>query len=315
MTTTANIDKCYFNASGRTLLVMEGKDAIDFLQRMTSNEVSDLGRSRSVTTALTTEKGRIIDVLSAVPIDGGRILLSGQSHEPAVVSSWLEKYIIMDDVRLQPADEHLTHYILFMHESQRLAPAETDDMVEMSSQFTEYNIDKQEVGPVIFNEYWDTSSYSHILVPKEMSGLVESLLHGRGYKSLNLEQFENARIAAGIPTHPNELCEQFNPLEMGMSGIVSTSKGCYVGQEVLARLVTYNKVHRALTRLVANGSFTTLPLRLTLNGSELGWLTSVSPTQKGGRRNALACLENSFIESSVSNKQDIQLDQLILNLI
>ncbi|GIS68889.1 MAG: hypothetical protein CM1200mP8_4470 [Chloroflexota bacterium] len=57
------------------------------------------------------------------------------------------------------------------------------------------------------------------------------------------------RIEKGIPVFGSELTERFNPIEAGLSHAISFDKGCYVGQEVVARLNTYDKVKRQLIRL------------------------------------------------------------------
>lgn len=62
-----------------------------------------------------------------------------------------------------------------------------------------------------------------------------------------LEQ-ERRRISLGLPAVPAELNDDTNPFELGLSERVSLSKGCYVGQETLARLVTYDGVRRQLRR-------------------------------------------------------------------
>ena len=59
---------------------------------------------------------------------------------------------------------------------------------------------------------------------------------------------ERLRIARGEPAAPAELNEEFNPFELGLAARVSLSKGCYLGQETLARLATYDGVKQQLRR-------------------------------------------------------------------
>jgi len=58
------------------------------------------------------------------------------------------------------------------------------------------------------------------------------------------------RVLEGLPENGFELTEDHNPLEAGLWDAVSFTKGCYVGQEVVARLNTYDKVARDLKGLV-----------------------------------------------------------------
>ena len=61
---------------------------------------------------------------------------------------------------------------------------------------------------------------------------------------------ETRRILLGIPAPGHELTEDYNPLEAGLGEAVSFTKGCYVWQEVVARLNTYDTVSRRLVGLV-----------------------------------------------------------------
>ena len=59
---------------------------------------------------------------------------------------------------------------------------------------------------------------------------------------------EFRRLRLGLPAAPGELNDDTNPFELGLADRVSLSKGCYVGQETLARLATYDGVRRQLRR-------------------------------------------------------------------
>ena len=56
-------------------------------------------------------------------------------------------------------------------------------------------------------------------------------------------------MSTGRTLSGRELTEEHNPLEAGLKDAVSFTKGCYVGQEVIARLNTYDKVARSIVRL------------------------------------------------------------------
>ena len=83
------------------------------------------------------------------------------------------------------------------------------------------------------------------------------------------EELERWRIAAGLPAAGHELTEDWNPLEAGLWDHVSFTKGCYVGQEVVARLRTYDKVSREIVRLRA-GLDGSEPKTLEQIGQQLG---------------------------------------------
>jgi folate-binding protein YgfZ len=67
---------------------------------------------------------------------------------------------------------------------------------------------------------------------------------------LNPPTAELLRIEAGLPAWGRELSDQVTPLEAGLLPAISFSKGCYTGQEIIARQVNYDKVTRNLVGLV-----------------------------------------------------------------
>ena len=97
------------------------------------------------------------------------------------------------------------------------------------------------------------------------------------------------RIEAGIPAPGHELTEQWNPLEAELRSAISFTKGCYTGQEVVARLNTYKKVQRTLRGLRLAGDEIPPPgSRLLAAGAEAGLVTSAAFSPALGAPIALA---------------------------
>jgi folate-binding protein YgfZ len=67
-------------------------------------------------------------------------------------------------------------------------------------------------------------------------------------RPLEPREAERWRLQQGLPAAPGEINEEINPFELGLAGRVSLSKGCYVGQETLAKLATYDGVKQQLRR-------------------------------------------------------------------
>ena len=70
-----------------------------------------------------------------------------------------------------------------------------------------------------------------------------------GALTMGMEAYEALRVGLGAPSYDRELSEAYNPLETGLWGSISFTKGCYIGQEVIARLDTYQKVQKHLVSL------------------------------------------------------------------
>jgi folate-binding protein YgfZ len=116
--------------------------------------------------------------------------------------------------------------------------------------------------------------------------------------ALAAAEAERLRIARGEPAAPAELNEEVNPFELGLAARVSLSKGCYLGQETLAKLATYDGVKQQLRRwhLPAGGGAPEAGAALRdADGNRAGVITSVLALPEGGwiglalvRRAALA---------------------------
>jgi folate-binding protein YgfZ len=89
---------------------------------------------------------------------------------------------------------------------------------------------------------------------------------------------EWVRIEAGLPRFGQDMDETNLPPEAGLeSRAISYSKGCYIGQEIIARIRTYGQVAKSLRGLILPENLPTLPTpgtRLTLDGKEVGYITS-----------------------------------------
>ena len=121
-----------------------------------------------------------------------------------------------------------------------------------------------------------------VLVPREQAGslwqqlvLAVSKTDGRPAGELALEV---ARVRSGIPAAGTELTDSYNPLEAGLRSAVSFDKGCYIGQEVVARLNTYDKVSRRLVGMVIPADALTVAGETPLyrGDKQAGVITSVA---------------------------------------
>ncbi|HEX7573278.1 MAG TPA: tRNA-modifying protein YgfZ, partial [Bacteroidota bacterium] len=125
--------------------------------------------------------------------------------------------------------------------------------------------------------------------------IVEMLDSLPGARWIGRKAYEGFRIDRGIPAAPGELNDAFNPFECGLRDSISFTKGCYIGQEVIARLDTYGKIRRHLTRVASPARLPgPLPLLMLKNGAEAGTLTSMTEIPFGGKYLGLAVVRNDL---------------------
>lgn len=275
-------------------LFARGKDAIDLLHRMSTNDLMPLeqGTNAAALTFLTNEKGRIIDLMEVVKDGkGDSILITSAGKEEAIVQ-WLDKFIIMEDARFERATERLSQFLLCGAEAAVILD-KYDSGATDSVQATDVQISLRPAtvlkAPSLANVSW------FILCAQENADAVWNELSqdvlGRNGVVFQHELFELLRIENGTPIAPNELNEKHNPLETPMaSSAVSFTKGCYIGQEVIARLDAQQKVQRHLMGLKFEGAIPAIgdciidpsiseaaPL-----GNEIGEITSTAESPRFG---------------------------------
>jgi folate-binding protein YgfZ len=97
------------------------------------------------------------------------------------------------------------------------------------------------------------------------------------------------RIAAGIPRYGLDITDRTLPQETAQQQVLNFNKGCYIGQEIVERIRARGNVHRTLTGFVVQGELPPHGTKITLDGKEVGEITSASaiPSSQGERVLAL----------------------------
>lgn len=128
--------------------------------------------------------------------------------------------------------------------------------------------------------------------------------------TLPAEAMEALRIHLGRPGDPGELNGETNPFELGLAARVSLTKGCFVGQETLARLVTYDGIRQQLRRWHWQG-----PADLAarwLERLQPGQGLSTASDERAGRITSLLRLEAPEATGADGSEAEVRLIGLAL---
>jgi tRNA-modifying protein YgfZ len=247
----------YIDVSDRSLLRLDGTDGLDLLQRISTNDLSKLKVGEHTETILTTDKGRILDILLVFRASSNSLILAGASNVSGQLSDWIGRFIVMENVKLHSLADERIQFLLF--------DLQKNDVIA--------DLTKQNV--IVFQRKHQLKRCVICVVERATKSHLESLLLGHGISPADTTQYETYRIRQRIPGYPGEISPLFNPLEVGLESLVSFTKGCYVGQEVIARLDTYQKTLRSLRQLILTGPPDSLPVELfTQEREKAGVLTS-----------------------------------------
>jgi tRNA-modifying protein YgfZ len=265
--TSSIINGYYTEVSERSLLRLDGRDGLDLLQRISTNDVSGLKVGEHAQTVLTTDKGRILDVIVVFKLSLDSLLLAGLSKASGELKNWIGRFIVMEDVKLTSlAESHLQYLVFDLRKNDLTVDPDGSNTIIIQLQFQDVR--------------------NHLcVIERDAKTVFELALMNHGIRPATNAQYENYRIQQRTPGYPGEVSRLFNPLEVGLGSLVSFTKGCYVGQEVIARLDTYQKTLRSLHKLVLTVPPDTLPTELlTQEGEAVGFLTScASPSASKGQ--------------------------------
>ena len=227
-------------------LRFDGADHLDFLHRMSTNDFNSLTSGTGLQAVFTDNRGRILELgtffrdgdssLAIVSPGGGQRLLE-----------WLERFHFAERFEMVDVASATAMIEVFGPDASTVAreiagnPLPDDNLRVL-----------REAGDTgIWFARVDRFGHAGFLVvgpPGSVRDSWSQLLRA-GATPIGEEAWDILRVEAGLPIHDAELNEDHNPWEAGLDDAIHLDKGCYIGQEVLARLDTYDKVKQHLVGL------------------------------------------------------------------
>jgi folate-binding protein YgfZ len=267
-------------------LRVSGEDAVDLLERLSTNALTELRAGDGAATVLTSNKGRIVDLLLVLRRDGHLMVLTGAGNQ-GKVAEWIDFYTIVEDVAVKDDTGDTAMIGVVGPGSPSLVEAATD---QPAAEMALYESLTATLGGfealVVRTDSLGLPGYDLILPAGGRGRAMDALLaadYATAPVEVALGTFEALRIERGVPGFGHELAEDFNPLEAGLIDVISFTKGCYVGQEVVARLNTYDKVQKRLMGMRWEGGHgREAGAKLTLDGKQVGVVTSAATSSSTG---------------------------------
>ncbi|MCC7377256.1 MAG: aminomethyltransferase family protein [Verrucomicrobiales bacterium] len=271
--------------SSRGRLVLLGSDRQKLLNGQVTNNIKDLATGHGCYAVLVNSKAKMVSDLTVFALES-ELLLDLEPGRSEGVRERLDKYIIGEDVQIADA---APFYGLLALEGPRAAdvlkhlglgldggiPSDVLGIGKQStSEFGEvYLANHPRIGTVGYDLYVPNDRMASMA-----SALKEAAERVQG-RWIGGRALELARVEAGIPRFGVDMNETHLPPEAGIADrAISYTKGCYIGQEVIARIRTYGQVAKSLRGLKLRGCGAGLPesgARLYQGEKEVGQLTSV----------------------------------------
>jgi folate-binding protein YgfZ len=219
------------------------RDRLDLLHRMSTNDLNSLPVGRARATVLTTPIARIVDLLWVLNRGDTALALTSPGRATAV-RRWLAGYIFYNDkVKFEDASADLAQFGVFGPRAAAVAEALLLGAGSLDADAFSEQVDLL----VLRGRPLAGDGFTVIGPAAQAPGLWEAALRA-GAVPAGEQAYEWLRLRAGQPAGP-ELSEDYIPLEANLWSAVSFNKGCYIGQEIIARMESRGKLARRLVGL------------------------------------------------------------------
>jgi len=280
-----------FVREGRGLLGVRGGDRVRWLNGMVTNDVATLaaGPERSGCHALLlTSIGRIVAELHVL-LRPDAFWLETERDRLAPARAQLEKLLIADDVTLSDESVRFARLALEGPRALEIAAAAAADGDAVASLGPDACADLSIAGAdvVAFASGWSGEPALQLLVPVAAVEAVRAVLVAagaeRGLVEVGAEVLEILRVESGTPRFGAELSEDVLPAEARLERTISTTKGCYTGQEIVARMRSRGNASHLLVGVVLDGDILAAPGdAIAAGGRAIGEVTSVARSPVAG---------------------------------
>lgn len=283
---TIRAGRAGFYKTGRGLIAVWGKEAVQFLDGLISNDMKSLEDGAQMLAAFPNAQGRLLAVVRVLR-QGEKFLFETEDATREKVFQNLFRFTFAGDFFVEDLSQNYRCFELFG------AGREPGRSV-----------------PGVF--YVSKSSTTYFAEVGMADLFVDTLLDG-GEIAISHELFETLRIENGIPKYGIDMDETTIVPELGIEGLISYNKGCYIGQEIIARIHFRGHVAKRLTGLMSEPGAVLGPREgipsgvqdatgllpatelITADGKNAGRITSVTFSPKLNKTVALGYVRYDYL--------------------
>jgi folate-binding protein YgfZ len=282
--------------SGRLLLT--GADRRSYLQGLLSNDVEALTPGTGCYATMLNAQGRMLADMRVFEL-GDAVLLLLPASVMGAVRDHLERFVITEDVQVQDLSASRAVIGLYGPRADEVlerVPLEGERPVAL---YASSRVRVRGRDALLLRDDDPGIGGYDIVVDPESALAVRDTLRGAGAIAASESDVETVRIERGQPRFGADMDTDTIPLEAGLDRAMSRTKGCYVGQEVIVRVIDRGRgrVARRLVGLVFDPDVPvpTPGTGVTSGEREIGRVTSAAWSPALGRPIALGYLQRDFV--------------------
>ena len=302
-------------------LKLAGADALDLINRLPTNKLEDLTPGRGMGTVITSSKGRIVDLLFVFMASDHLLTFTSPENRQKVIE-WIDFYTFAEDITVQDLNPETAMFSLVWPKTANLLDEIAGQGMSAMSRYDVVTTSIGGIGVTLVRTDFGALPAYDLIVPIAQAQKLWNYLLGRGLVSdirpIGADAMEIVRVEQGVAVYGRELSEDYNPLEADLREFISFDKGCYTGQEVVARLDTYDKVSKYLVGLSWDSDVTPAPnASLLVDGKKAGIITSAVKSRRlskgvgmGYVRKAQAEPDSTLTLESADGDVEVRVEEL-----
>ena len=293
----------FIDRSDRGRILVSGSDRATYLQGLLTNDIAALQSGQGCYAAYLTAQGRMIADLHAYEL-GDVMLLAMSGGVKDTVLAKLDQFIFTEDVQLGDVSATFAQVAVVGPEAARtlarLIGGVTEAALLAMPDHANARTERQGA-PLILTRTNDAGEPGYdVYLEAALVGDLTAALEAADVVALDEEIADAVRIEGGVPLFHRDMDENTIPLEAGIEArAISFSKGCYVGQEVIIRVLHrgHGRVARKLVGLLVEGERVPPPgARVHAAEREIGRVTSSTWSPALTRPIALGYVHRDFLE-------------------
>jgi folate-binding protein YgfZ len=275
---------------------VEGADTATLLHHLSTNHIKKLKDGEGCDAILISSKARVLDWLT-IWRESGKFKVLTSPNRSAMFVPHAQRFVLYrQEVRFNNVSNHGALWGLFGAEVPAVLRQWNAEAILDAPVNNRISCDVE--GVPLWLSQTRRLPGGGVLVESENAAALQRLIEKTEIPLCDDETYNTQRVEAGLPATGLELTEDVNPWEADLDFAISLDKGCYNGQEIIARLNTYKKVKQGLFGLKLQNPLemqvvTASKVLLKSNGRDAGFLTSSADSSRFGSI-GLAYIRNDF---------------------
>jgi folate-binding protein YgfZ len=288
--------------STRGRLLVTGSESVQFLNGLITNDMKTLEPDHWMPAAFPNVQGRLLAMVRVCNQNSRQgapaFLIDTEAATHQQVFKTVQRFTLAGDFHV----EDLTSSTTLLSLQGPGAPALIETLFPEAAgvpRLQRVQADWKTTPVTVMRASHTAADGFDLLVNSEVSPDLWAALTSAGARPVGYVALEILRIEAGIPRYGVDMDETNVVSETGLDDAISFTKGCYLGQEIIARIKYRGHVAKKLTGLVFDGSVSAAAgLKITsVDDKEIGRLTSATDSPRLGRTIALGYVKYDYLAS------------------